>query len=632
MALATAIDFLVLQSELLASKQGSQMSPPIEDPTETEVRCSGRMLFEMAKAFDEYPDDNNKGSSLRGAIKGFYQNGVYRRPHDETIEGAEWEDKDWIFDIKKAQISRGTVLGHYARLGPSILDYQSAIMHIGIIYASASVDTGWNADAVRQHDGVIRSGPDQDPLGNHAFVIIGYTNSGFLVLNSAGTDWGGWSNPHEPEEECWSGVALWPYENWSHTILDAWVLQLGVPIDAAQFRQLDPGKLDAKRWGGFAGQGITRLFVNGHYLHYSDGQMASSGVFVNDATSVEQTSSLLESRIPEKSKLGFRRRYSDLVLVIESGLDSLETMVRRCASYAARLLADPSLTDDEFKPYPISVIWRKDVLQLTEDLLAARAQRIEARTGGYADAKAHMLDAYAREFLQPIWRSFEGEAERCFFAKPGEKRGQSWTSMQQLLNAATSGDRPMRIHFVVHGAAMPWFESLVRRLAEPGSAAESSIHGLSSIEIRRRLVASVTLLAPICTPEHLRELLALLWGEWNLPEGQAPRPLAIYTQPAQRDREENLAGYQGSFLELARRCFPVDGNRPTFTHPNLIAGHADGLQVVREQLSGRNLLEVISIPDSAETSHAALLSNPELVRIVFRRIKACAMQGRLTSP
>jgi hypothetical protein len=76
----------------------------------------------------------------------------------------------------------------------------------------------------------------------------------------------------------------------------------------------------------------------------------------------------------------------------------------------------------------------------------------------------------------------------------------------------------------------------------------------------------------------------------------------------------------------------VDGNRPTFTHPNLIAGHADGLQVVREQLSGRNLLEVISIPDSAETSHAALLSNPELVRIVFRRIKACAMQGRLTSP
>lgn len=628
MALASVIDFLVLQRQQLASSQLPAAEIAAVDSADSavaDVRCSARMLYEMAKAFDEYPDDDNKGSSLRGAIKGFYHNGVYRRPHDEHTERAEWSDPDWIFDIAKAQQSRQTILGHYARLGPSILDYQAAIARVGIIYTSASIHTGWQLEAVRDQAGVIAWDAQQTPLGNHAFALIGYTESGFLVLNSAGIDWGCWSDPRLPEAESWPGVALWPYDDWSRSILDAWVLCLGVPIDMAQFRRLELGRLESRRWGGLAGQGVTRLFVNGHYLQVADGRLVNSGVFANDQASIEQTAALLETTQPELPNGPPRRKYSDLVLIIESGLDSLEGMTCRCAGYAARLLADPELTDGPFRPYPLSVIWRRDVLQVTEDLLASRAQRIEARTGGYADAKAHMLDVYAREFLQPIWRAFEGEAERAFQAKGDDRRGQAWPAMRRLLVAAAGGDAPMGIHVVVHGSGMPWFQALVERLVPQPGTGEAPVPGLESVEQRRRILRSVTLLAPICTPERLLQLLDQLWGEWSLPGETTPRPLALYAQPASRDAEESLGGYRGSFLELARRCFPLEGNLPTFTHPNVIAGHAEGLRRLRQKLAGRGLLETLQLEPSGPIAHAELLGCPELVHCVFQRLKARSM-------
>lgn len=628
MALASVIDFLVLQREQLASGQDPAVDPAAADPVVADVRCSARMLYEMAKAFDEYPDDDNKGSSLRGAIKGFYHNGVYRRPHDERTERAEWNDLDWIFDIAKAQQSRQTILGHYARLGPSLLDYQAAIAQVGIVYVSASIHAGWQLDAVRDQAGVIAWDGQQGSLGNHAFALIGYNESGFFVLNSAGTDWGCWSDPHLAAAESWPGVALWPYDDWSRSILDAWVLRLGVPIEMAQFRRLELGRLEARRWGGLAGQGVTRLFVNGHYLHVADGRLVNSGVFANDQASIDQTAALLETMQPEVPNGTSRRKYSDLVLIIESGLDSLEGMMRRCAGFAARLLADPELTEGPFRPYPLSVIWRRDVLQVTEDLLASRAQRIEARTGGFADAKAQMLDVYAREFLQPIWRAFEGEAERSFQVAGDERRGQAWPAMRRLLAAAAGGDAPMGIHLVVHGSGMPWFQALIERLLPGPGTGEAPVPGLESVEQRRCLIRSITLLAPICTPERLLRLLDQLWGEWSLPGESNGRPLALYAQPANRDAEECLGGYQGSFLELARRCFPLEGNLPTVTHPNRIAGHAEGLRRLRQQLAGRGLLETLQPELPGLIAHAELLASPELVHSVFQRLKARSMSSR----
>ncbi len=615
MALASVIDYLVLQRE---DPQTTE-----QDPTAREVRSSARMLYEMAKAFDEYPDDENKGSSLRGAIKGFYHNGVYRRYHDDEIERAELTDKGWILDISKAKQSRQTILGRYARVGPSIQDYQSAIADIGIIYASASIHSGWELNEVRKNEGVIRSDTIHSPLGNHAFAIIGYNKSGFLVLNSSGIDWGCWSDPVNSESESWPGVGLWPYDDWSQNILDAWVLRLGAPIDEAQFRRLDHRSLDVKRWSGFACQGVTRLLVNGHYLHILDGQLATRGVFTNDLASINQTASLLEKE-PDTGGKKTKRKYSDLVFFVDSGLESIDDMTKRCASNTSRLMTDLTLIDTDFKPYPISVIWREDVLQITADLLDTRAQRIEARTRGYADAKAHMLDAYAREFLQPIWRTFEGEAERSFMSKPGEDRGQAWPAMRRLLAAAVSGETPMGVHFVVHSSGMPWLQALVKRLIRSSADGEDVIPGFDTPEQRRRFLRSVTLIAPVCRVERVGELLDDLWGnDWSLSSTAHPKPLSIYVQPDHRDAAENLCGYSGSFLELARRCFPLDGSMPTATNPNLIAGHEKGASHLKEQFAGRGLLEIMDVDILPTSTHAELMSDPKLQQCIFERIKSC---------
>lgn len=616
MALASVIDYLVLQREDMASPQGSATCKPYLGQTAREVRSSARMLYEMAKAFDEYPDDDNKGSSLRGAIKGFYHNGVYRRLHDDQIEIAELRAKEWILDIGKSKQSRQTVLGRYARVGPSILDYQSAIADIGIIYASALIHSGWELQEVKDNDGVIQHKSTSIPLGNHAFAIIGYTESGFLVLNSSGIEWGGWS---ETPVESWPGVGLWHYDDWSQNILDAWVLRLGVPIDVTQFSRLDQSTLNDGRWAGFAGQGVTRLLINGHYIHMTDGQLASRGVFTNDQASINETASLLEKE----------RKYTDLVFFVESGLESIDSMTRRCASISARLKSDFGVVDSEFKPYPISVIWREDVLQVTEDLLASRAQRIQARTRGYADAKAHMLDAYAREFLQPIWRTFEGEAERSFTDKldQKERRGQAWPAMQRLLAVAASGDTPMGVHFVVHSSGMPWFQAFVHRLARAPGTPDNFIPGFETPELRRLILRNVTLITPICTVNNVRNILADLWGDWILPSTAKPRPLAIYAQTAARDAGENLCGYSGSFLELARRCFPLDGSMPTIANSNIIAGHSDGARELNSKEASTGLLEIMSVATSSSSTHAALMSDPHLLHAVFQRIKSCGINS-----
>lgn len=616
MALASVIDYLVLQREGMASPQGSATCKPYPDQAAREVRSSARMLYEMAKAFDEYPDDDNKGSSLRGAIKGFYHNGVYRRQHDDQIEIAELRAKEWVLDIDKAKQSRQTILGRYARVGPSILDYQSAIADIGIIYASASIHSGWELQEVTDNDGVIQRKSSSVPLGNHAFVIIGYTRLGFLVLNSSGIEWGGWS---ETPSESWPGVALWHYDDWSQNILDAWVLRLGAPIDVTQFSRLDQSTISDRRWAGFAGQGVTRLLINGHYLHMADGQLASRGVFTNDQASINETASLLQKE----------RKYTDLVFFVESGLESIDSMTRRCASITARLKSDFGLIDSEFKPYPISVIWREDVLQVTEDLLASRAQRIHERTRGYADAKAHMLDEYARDFLQPIWRTFEGEAERSFTGKldQSEKRGQAWPAMQRLLAVAASGDTPMGIHFVVHSSGMPWFQAFVQRLARAPGTPNTLIPGLETPELRRMILRNVTLITPICTVNNVRSILADLWGDWSLPSTAKPRPLGIYAQTAARDAGENLCGYSGSFLELARRCFPLDGSMPTITNSNIIVGHSDGARELSSTLATTGLLEIMSIATSPSSTHAGLMSDSHLLNAVFQRIKACGINS-----
>ena len=200
--------------------------------------------------------------------------------------------------------------------------------------------------------------------------------------------------------------------------------------------------------------------------------------------------------------------------------------------------------------------------------------------------------------------------------------------MQRLLAVAASGDTPMGVHFVVHSSGMPWFQAFVQRLTRALGTSDNLIPGFETPELRRMILRSVTLITPICTVENVRSLLVDLWGDWSLPSTAKPRPIAIYAQAAERDAGEDLCGYSGSFLELARRCFPLDGSMPTITNPKNIAGHADGVSELISKEASTGLLEIMSVATCSSSTHTDMISDPHLLQAVFQRIKACGINSQ----
>ena len=607
-ALAHLIDYQRLLQQPPPVAEG-ELPPPLPP-------VSARMLFEMAQAFDEFPDEQQQGSTLRGALRGFQHNGVCLAQGDPD---QELSDRQWKLTVDRAKQARGIVLGTYARLNKKLLDHQAAVRQVGAVLVSAQIHSGWTRRAVQQGQGTIPfSG--EDSTAGHAFLIVGYTEEGFLVLNSQGSSWGGW---RDEADRRWKGVGHWLYEDWQQNLLDSWVIQLGVPLRREQF--LSIGTLFGKnnKVNGTVNQGVNRIQVNGHYLHFNDGQMVNTGVFRNDLDSVQETARLL-------SPSDGGRRYRHLLLWVESGLDPIETMMGRAAVLVAHLKRQqPSV-------YPMAVIWRREVQQLTADLLEARARRLETRTGGNEVAQGVMLESFAKEFLPPIWRTFEGEAERGFHQRPEDpiQRGDGWKAMRLLLEAATEGVDPMDVHLVAHSSGVVWLAEMVRRLANYAPGDTDRVAELATPQQRRRRIRSVDLIAPLLTVEGLQSLLRDLWGE-GPPEPANPYvPMALYQRLLELDRQERLGGFPGSFLELARRCFPLDGRDPVFGSYNPIAGHAATIPPLLSVATEGGLVQTVLITDSANRveqglecvrldpvpDHAELVNDSRLLAHVLRRI------------
>ena len=151
------------------------------NPTVTVPMASPRMLYEMAKVNDEWPGEDYEGSSIRGALKGFYHNGSCSDDIAPYSDG----DQNWHLSVQHAKDARGLGLGAYFRLKPEIIDYHAALNEVGVIYVSATIHRGWQKPT--------KGDIEQSHLteGGHAFIIVGYDETGFLIQNlgaKAGVD------------------------------------------------------------------------------------------------------------------------------------------------------------------------------------------------------------------------------------------------------------------------------------------------------------------------------------------------------------------------------------------------------------------------------------------------------------
>lgn len=188
--------------------------------------ASPRMLYEMARRYDEWPGEAYEGSSARGTVKGWMAHGVVSRNiWDDGMSGPGH------FNENMATEAFNTPAGAFFRVQHrQVRDMHAALHESGILYATLMVHKGWFDPKEKvipyKYISAGKSKTIKLPViqrtipadGGHAVAIIGYTRDGFIIQNSWGEDWG-----HK-------GFALLPYEDWMLHASDCWVVQIGVPV------------------------------------------------------------------------------------------------------------------------------------------------------------------------------------------------------------------------------------------------------------------------------------------------------------------------------------------------------------------------------------------------------------------
>ncbi len=283
-ALAAVIDRLIAESNRQMDGQP--------------INVSARMLYDMARKYDEWEGEDDEGSSCRGAIKGWYNMGVCREAlypfGGDTTTG---------YDVNAAKDARNNTIGAYYRLGNRISDYHAALSEVGVIYCSADVHKGWNSPD--RKTGVIKQQKAVD--GGHAFAIVGYNDIGFWIQNSWGAGWG------------LNGTALWTYEDWLANITDAWVFRMALPTP--QIWALPPGS-GVKASTTEKSSSPNRAEIAGHFVHIDDGRFHDKGRYWSNLDDVRLTADWVANSDD----------YDHLLFYAHGGLNSPEDSARRISA------------------------------------------------------------------------------------------------------------------------------------------------------------------------------------------------------------------------------------------------------------------------------------------------------------
>ena len=194
-------------------------------------KVSPRMLYHLARHYDEWPGEDYSGSSCRGAIKAWHKHGVCSEelwPYSDEQGNFVQPTEPWRTD------SMERPLGVYYRIEKSsIVDMQAALYEVGAIYVSANVHNGWRLRNARvdlqqplSHANLELIQSSDKNIGGHAFALVGYNKDGFIVQNSWGPSWGT------------LGFAVLSYDDWLANATDVWVCVLGAPTSNTRLSPL----------------------------------------------------------------------------------------------------------------------------------------------------------------------------------------------------------------------------------------------------------------------------------------------------------------------------------------------------------------------------------------------------------
>ncbi len=441
---------------------------------------SPRMLYHMARIYDEWPGEDYDGSSCRGAMKGWHRHGVCR----ETLWPYRNRSGRVVFlEPKKGWRTDAATrpLGAYYRIQKeSIADMQSALYEVGAIYCAAKVHAGWFLGTTTEPTIIT---PSSNLTGGHAFALVGYTADGFIVQNSWGPDWG------------FHGFAILTYEDWVQNGYDAWVAVMGAPVKTFKAaRTISETHLNAAdamhsaafmtgRLGGdftYKNPQVKPLREEHAYLHTI--VLGNNGEALNTMVDKENAAADVKATaytLPKAYLMSARQ--PALAIYAHGGLNKERASIKRI-----RVMA-PYFMQNEI--YPLFITWRTGVLEsitgIIEDNVRAIFSAGMALTEGgifdrlaeqISEAKDRAIESASRRLLvKAIWAEMKQNAEAA------AKSGAGLALLASHLGALTREVPRFAIHLVGHSA---------------GTILLGYLLGLMH---RRSVAASLSLFAPACT-------------------------------------------------------------------------------------------------------------------------------------
>lgn len=482
---------------------------------------SPRMMYEMAKRYDEWPGEKYDGSSARGAMKGWHKHGVC----SESL---------WRYDPKKpdARLTEARIadaanrpLGAYFRVNhKDLVAMHAALAEVGILYATATVHAGWEAVSA---DGVI---PLRDEiLGGHAFAIVAFDERGFWIQNSWGPDWG-----HQ-------GFALVSYQDWLGNGTDIWVARLGAPVMLeAAAKGAAPGRAGAMRAKSYSYPELRPHIIS----IGNDGALRDDGIFGTSAAEAEE---IIKQDFPRITGNWEKKR---LLLYAHGGLVSEESAIQRVSDYRKALL--------DAEVYPLAFSWKSDAWTTIKNIIEDAHSR--RRPEGILDAaKDFMLDRLD-DALEPLARTLGGRTmwsemkENALFATLNEKGGARIAL--GFLDELLAQDPSIEIHIAGHSAGSIFHAPVVQLLTAKGKITSGPLSGMTGLG---RKIETCTLWAPACTVD--------LFKQTYLPALNAKgiKRFALFTLTDQVEQDDNCANiYHKSLLYLVSDAFEQRVRIPVF--------------------------------------------------------------------
>jgi hypothetical protein len=516
---------------------------------------STRMLYHLARFYDEWAGEDYEGSSCRGALKAWHKHGVCRDslwPYRDARGRVVFiKPRDgWDADALTRTI------GVYYRVNhASVVDMQAAIRQIGAIYVSATVHDGWNQDvptAARRgkgagritHDSLptIRPITDKKSVGGHAFALVGFNERGFVVQNSWGLGWGQ------------KGFATLPYAEWTRDGDDAWVAAIGVPADLeakllspSTFKPGAPRPLPVPAAGIaltakplLAPEGlppaVKPLGIETAYRHTlvagNDGRLINRLVTAKDAAAAAQE---IVAGLPADWLRAQPATNRKLAVYAHGGLNSEEDSLRR-----VRLMAPYFLANDI---YPLFLTWKTGPLETLRSLIEDQLQRVPRPEGGVwdrfreamADALDRSIELVAGPVLKPVWTQMKQNAAAA--SQPGHGGQLLATGLADLLRRVPG----VEIHLLGHSAG-----SIVLG------------HLLDDLRANNLRAQSCALYAPACTAQFALDHYRPAFARGTLKAANT----SIDVLSVVREVEDTVGPYRKSLLWFVSRALESKHKAP----------------------------------------------------------------------